>query len=149
MIKESAAAHTHRNLSPRGAEPKNIFSKRDSIGHASEQSSDGNNSPGKRRGPTAGDCCPGLLDGALTQQADPEAAAVLIGALSPALLRFFRTQDLMSREQADDLAAGKPGCGFIGSGTPTSEASGIVIWRIAGGKRAERWAYLQGPRPIH
>src|ERR1700751_274980 len=37
------------------------------------------------------------------QQADPEAPAALIGALSPALLRFFRTQDPMSREQADDL----------------------------------------------
>jgi RNA polymerase sigma-70 factor (ECF subfamily) len=37
------------------------------------------------------------------QQADPEAPAALIGALSPALLRFFRTQDAMSREQADDL----------------------------------------------
>src|SRR5579862_2659157 len=37
------------------------------------------------------------------QQAYPEAPAALIGALSPALLRFFRTQDLMSREQADDL----------------------------------------------
>src|ERR1700735_654974 len=37
------------------------------------------------------------------QQADPEAPAALIGALSPALLRFFRTQDLTSREQADDL----------------------------------------------
>jgi RNA polymerase sigma-70 factor (ECF subfamily) len=37
------------------------------------------------------------------QQADPEAPAALIGTLSPALLRFFRTQDLMSREQADDL----------------------------------------------
>lgn len=37
------------------------------------------------------------------QQADPEAPGALIGALSPALLRFFRTQDLMSREQADDL----------------------------------------------
>src|SRR5579872_1047125 len=37
------------------------------------------------------------------QQADPAAPAALICALSPALLRFFRTQDLMSREQADDL----------------------------------------------
>jgi RNA polymerase sigma-70 factor (ECF subfamily) len=37
------------------------------------------------------------------QQADPEAPPALIGALSPALLRFFRTQDLVSREQADDL----------------------------------------------
>ena len=37
------------------------------------------------------------------QQADPEAPAALIGALSPALLRFFRTQDLTNREQADDL----------------------------------------------
>jgi RNA polymerase sigma-70 factor (ECF subfamily) len=37
------------------------------------------------------------------QQADPEAPAALVGAISPALLRFFRTQDLVSREQADDL----------------------------------------------
>ena len=37
------------------------------------------------------------------QQADPEALAALIGALSPPLLRFFGTRDLMSREQADDL----------------------------------------------
>jgi predicted SnoaL-like aldol condensation-catalyzing enzyme len=29
------------------------------------------------------------------------------------------------------------------------EFSGIVIWRIAGGKLAERWAYLQAPHPIH
>jgi RNA polymerase sigma-70 factor (ECF subfamily) len=36
------------------------------------------------------------------QQADPEAPAALIGALSPALLRFFRSQ-AASREQADDL----------------------------------------------
>jgi len=36
------------------------------------------------------------------QQADPEAPAALIGALSPALLRFFRSQ-VASREQADDL----------------------------------------------
>ena len=36
------------------------------------------------------------------QQADPEAPAALIGALSPALLRFFRTQ-AASREQSDDL----------------------------------------------
>jgi RNA polymerase sigma-70 factor, ECF subfamily len=36
------------------------------------------------------------------QQADPEAPAVLIGALSPGLLRFFRSQ-AASREQADDL----------------------------------------------
>src|SRR5271170_1870278 len=45
------------------------------------------------------------LDGLMAryQQADPEAPAALIGAVSPALLRFFRTQDLMSREQADDL----------------------------------------------
>jgi RNA polymerase sigma-70 factor, ECF subfamily len=37
------------------------------------------------------------------QRADPEAPAALIGALSPALLRFFRTRDLMSLEQAGDL----------------------------------------------
>src|ERR1700722_3448036 len=37
------------------------------------------------------------------QQADPAAPAALICAISPALLRFFRTQDLMSREQAADL----------------------------------------------
>lgn len=36
------------------------------------------------------------------QQADPEAPAALINALSPALLRFFRSQSA-SREQADDL----------------------------------------------
>jgi RNA polymerase sigma-70 factor (ECF subfamily) len=36
------------------------------------------------------------------QQADPEAPAVLVGVLSPALLRFFRS-DAASREQADDL----------------------------------------------
>jgi predicted SnoaL-like aldol condensation-catalyzing enzyme len=28
------------------------------------------------------------------------------------------------------------------------EFTGIVIWRIAGGKLAERWAYLQAPHPI-
>ena len=36
------------------------------------------------------------------QQADPEAPAALIAALSPALLRFFRSQSA-SRAQADDL----------------------------------------------
>ena len=36
------------------------------------------------------------------QQADPDAAAALVAALSPALLRFFRSQQA-SREQADDL----------------------------------------------
>lgn len=36
------------------------------------------------------------------QQADPEAPAVLVSALSPALLRFFRS-DAAGREQADDL----------------------------------------------
>jgi RNA polymerase sigma-70 factor, ECF subfamily len=36
------------------------------------------------------------------QQADPDAPAVLVGALSPALLRFFKIQ-VASREQADDL----------------------------------------------
>src|SRR5258708_7000948 len=36
------------------------------------------------------------------QQADPEAPAALVAALSPALLRFFRSQ-LASRGQADDL----------------------------------------------
>lgn len=29
------------------------------------------------------------------------------------------------------------------------EFSGIVIWRISGGKLAERWAYLQAPHPVH
>jgi predicted ester cyclase len=28
------------------------------------------------------------------------------------------------------------------------EFGGIVIWRISEGKLAERWAYLQAPRPI-
>jgi RNA polymerase sigma-70 factor (ECF subfamily) len=36
------------------------------------------------------------------QQADPDAPGALINALSPALLRFFRSQS-GSREQADDL----------------------------------------------
>src|SRR5579871_4541918 len=36
------------------------------------------------------------------QQANPEAPAALVGALSPALLRFFKSQ-VSSREQADDL----------------------------------------------
>jgi RNA polymerase sigma-70 factor (ECF subfamily) len=36
------------------------------------------------------------------QQADPEAPGALINALSPALLRFFRSQP-GSRDQADDL----------------------------------------------
>jgi RNA polymerase sigma-70 factor (ECF subfamily) len=36
------------------------------------------------------------------QQADPAAAAALVTALSPALLRFFKSQ-VSSREQADDL----------------------------------------------
>src|SRR5258707_15698708 len=36
------------------------------------------------------------------QQADPEAPAALVAALSPALLRFFRSARA-SREQADDL----------------------------------------------
>ena len=29
------------------------------------------------------------------------------------------------------------------------EFGGIVIWRIAAGKLAERWAYLQAPHTIH
>jgi RNA polymerase sigma-70 factor (ECF subfamily) len=36
------------------------------------------------------------------QQADPDAPAALVGALSPALLRFFKSQ-VANREQADDL----------------------------------------------
>jgi RNA polymerase sigma-70 factor, ECF subfamily len=36
------------------------------------------------------------------QQADPDAPTTLVGALSPALLRFFKSQ-AASREQADDL----------------------------------------------
>src|ERR1700676_5420742 len=36
------------------------------------------------------------------QQADPDAPAVLVGSLSPALLRFFKSQTA-SREHADDL----------------------------------------------
>src|SRR6202049_1026866 len=36
------------------------------------------------------------------QQADPDAPATLVGVLSPALLRFFKSQ-VASREQADDL----------------------------------------------
>jgi predicted ester cyclase len=29
------------------------------------------------------------------------------------------------------------------------EFGGIVIWRISGGKLAERWAYLETPHPVH
>src|ERR1700680_1185414 len=36
------------------------------------------------------------------QQADPDAPPTLVGAISPALLRFFKSQ-VASREQADDL----------------------------------------------
>jgi RNA polymerase sigma-70 factor (ECF subfamily) len=36
------------------------------------------------------------------QQADPEAPAALVNALSPALLRFFQSQ-VANRQQADDL----------------------------------------------
>ena len=36
------------------------------------------------------------------QKADPDAPATLVGALSPALLRFFQSQ-AATREQADDL----------------------------------------------
>src|SRR5712692_5968749 len=36
------------------------------------------------------------------QQADPEAPAALVGALSPTLLRFFKSQ-VATREQANDL----------------------------------------------
>jgi RNA polymerase sigma-70 factor (ECF subfamily) len=36
------------------------------------------------------------------QQSDPDAPATLVGALSPALLRFFKSQ-VATREQADDL----------------------------------------------
>src|SRR5260370_25716085 len=36
------------------------------------------------------------------QKADPEAPAALVGALSPALRRFFKSQ-VANREQADDL----------------------------------------------
>jgi RNA polymerase sigma-70 factor, ECF subfamily len=36
------------------------------------------------------------------QQADPDAPAALVGALSPALLRFFKSQ-AASQQQADDL----------------------------------------------
>ena len=57
MIKES--------VSPGGLSQKISSNKRDSTGHASEQSTDGTNSAGKRRGPTAVDCCPGPIDGAL------------------------------------------------------------------------------------
>src|SRR5258708_15100575 len=36
------------------------------------------------------------------QQADPDGPAALVGAISPALLRFFKSQ-AASREEADDL----------------------------------------------
>ncbi len=43
-----------------------------------------------------------------------------------------------NRWQATDRQSGK-----------AIEFTGIVIWRISGGKLAERWAYLQAPHPIH
>ena len=95
MIKESGAAHTQRNLSPRGLNPKIVSA---SVTPEGSPANSPAMAPTQQEGAAA-------LDRwmARYQQADPEAPAALIGALSPALLRFFRTQDLMSREQADDL----------------------------------------------
>src|SRR5271156_2173648 len=102
MIKESGAAHKQSNLSPGGLSQE-IFSI--SVTPWGSPT----NSPAMAPTPQESAVAPPPSIAALDrwmarfQQADPEAPAALIGALSPALLRFFRTQDLMSREQADDL----------------------------------------------
>jgi RNA polymerase sigma-70 factor (ECF subfamily) len=102
MIKESAAAHTQRNLSPRGLSQK-ISSI--SVTPWGTPANSPTMAPTQQESAVAPPPSIAALDRLMAryQQADPEAPAALIGALSPALLRFFRTQDLMSREQADDL----------------------------------------------
>jgi RNA polymerase sigma-70 factor (ECF subfamily) len=102
MIKEPGAAHTQRNLSPRGLSQKISSISVTPYGTPA-------NSPAMAQTQQESAVAPPPSIAALDclmaryQQADPEAPAALIGALSPALLRFFRTQDLMSREQAYDL----------------------------------------------
>ena len=44
----------------------------------------------------------------LYQQADPEAPAVLVSALSPALLRFFRSRRIIVHETAMDALPERP-----------------------------------------
>ena len=102
MIKESWAAHTQRNLSPRGLSQK-ICSI--SVTPWGTPANSPTMAPTQQESAVAPPPLVAALDRLMAryQQADPEAPAALIGALSPALLRFFRTQDLMSREQADDL----------------------------------------------
>src|SRR5579862_7872479 len=102
MIKESRTAHTQRNLSPGG------LSQKISSISVTPQGTPANSpamAPTQRESAVAPPPSIAVLDRLMAryQQADPEAPAALIGALSPAMLRFFRTQDLMSREQADDL----------------------------------------------
>jgi RNA polymerase sigma-70 factor (ECF subfamily) len=102
MIKESGAAHTPRNLSPRGLNQEILLA---SVTPRGTPANSPAMAPTQQESAVAPPPSIAALDHwmARYQQADPEAPAALIGALSPALLRFFRTQDLMSREQADDL----------------------------------------------
>src|SRR6204780_3730412 len=102
MIKESGAAHTQRNLSPGGLNQEIVSA---SVTPEGSPANSPAMAPTQQGSAVAPPPSIAALDRwmARYQQADPEAPAALIGALSPALLRFFRTQDLMSREQADDL----------------------------------------------
>src|ERR1700684_1188064 len=102
MIKESGVSQTPRNLRPRGLSQK-ISSE--SVTPRGTPANSIAMAPTQQESAVAPPPSFAALDRwmARYQQADPEAPPALIGALSPALLRFFRTQDLMSREQAADL----------------------------------------------
>jgi hypothetical protein len=92
MIKESGTALTQSNFRARGAEPKKSFSQRDSRGLASEQSSDGSNSAGKRRGPVAVDCCPGPLDdrgASLSPRVTGAATGLLVGLVTTSAQEIY------------------------------------------------------------
>jgi RNA polymerase sigma-70 factor, ECF subfamily len=95
-------SQTPRNLSPRG-----LSQKISSVG-VTPQGTPANSlamAPTQQESAVVAPPSIAALDRLMAryQQADPEAPAALIAALSPALLRFFMTQDPMSREQADDL----------------------------------------------
>src|SRR5271169_2523718 len=102
MIKESRAAHTQRNLSPRRLGQKISSVSVTRWGTPANSPTMAATSQESAVAPPPSIAALDFLM-ARYQQADPEAPGALIGALSPALLGFFRTQDLMSREQADDL----------------------------------------------
>jgi hypothetical protein len=93
------------------------------------------------------------------QQADPDAPATLVGALSPALLRFFKSQ-VATREQADDLLQ-QTWLRFTAFGTRTVLGSqsclgymplhGGCAWTATAGRDASgctrlRWRFCRSPR---